>query len=184
MIFSMGRLSRLSNRMSRLVRMPTSLFVSSVMGRPEIRCSRMTSKALLIRSWGRRVMGSTIIPLSWRLTLSTSSAWASTDRLRWMMPIPPCWARAMAIRDSVTVSMAELTTGMLSGMLRQSLVATRAPAGTTSDLAGTMRTSSKVRASRIVSSSMLSPPSRFFRLPGIMDRACLALCPDAPWGCW
>ncbi len=46
-----------------------------------------------------------------------------------MMPMPPCWARAMAIRDIVTVSMAALTTGMLSVMLRLSRVATEASAG-------------------------------------------------------
>ena len=81
-------------------------------------------------------MGSTIMPLSWRLTLSTSSAWPSMDMLRWMMPMPPCWARAMAIRDMVTVSMAALTMGMLRVMWRLSRVATEASAGSTSDLAG------------------------------------------------
>ena len=89
----------------------------------------MTSMAFSIFSSGRMVMGSTIMPLSWRLTLSTSSAWSSIDMLRWMIPIPPCWARAMAIRDVVTVSMAELTIGMLRGMFRLRRVPTSASAG-------------------------------------------------------
>ena len=139
-----------------------------------MRCSFMTSRAREILSWGRRVMGSTTMPLSWRLTLSTSSAWPSMVRLRWMMPMPPCWARAMAIRDMVTVSMAALTMGMLSEMLRLSRVATEAPEGATSDLAGRMRTSSKVKASLILSSSM-APPSLN------ESGACRGSCPGPAW---
>ena len=77
MTLSTGVFSRVSNRMSRLVTMPTSLLSSSVIGRPEIRYFFMTSMAFSIFSSGRMVMGSTIMPLSWRLTLSTSSAWSS-----------------------------------------------------------------------------------------------------------
>ena len=36
-------------------------------------------------------------------------------RLRWMMPMPPWRAMAMAIRASVTVSMARETRGSLTG---------------------------------------------------------------------
>ena len=54
------------------------------------------------------------MPLSLRFTRSTSSAWRSIGMLRWMMPMPPCCASAMARCDSVTVSMAELTMGMFS----------------------------------------------------------------------
>ena len=64
------------------------------------------------------VIGSTIMPLSERFTLSTSLACCSMVRLRWMMPSPPCWAMAMAMRDSVTVSMAALIRGTRSSMLR------------------------------------------------------------------
>ena len=39
-----------------------------------------------------------------------------------MMPSPPCWASAIAMCDSVTVSMAALTIGMLRLMLRVSRV--------------------------------------------------------------
>ena len=57
-------------------------------------------------------MGFTIIPLSDLFTRSTSSDWASTDMFLWMIPIPPCCAIAMAILESVTVSMAALRRGM------------------------------------------------------------------------
>ena len=38
--------------------------------------------------------------------------------LLWMTPMPPSCAMAMAVRDSVTVSMAELSSGMLRRRLR------------------------------------------------------------------
>src|SRR5690348_16659447 len=107
----------------------------------------MTSRASETLSSGDMVMGSTIMPLSERLTLSTSPACCSTVRLRWIMPRPPCWAMAMAMRDSVTVSMAALIRGMFSVMLRERRVWVLTPAGTTSERAGNSRTSSKVRAS-------------------------------------
>ena len=87
------------------------------------------------------------MPLSERFTLSTSLACCSIDRLRWMMPRPPCCAMAMAMRDSVTVSMAALIKGTRSSMLRVRRVVVSTVAGTTSDLAGSSNTSSKVSAS-------------------------------------
>src|SRR5207249_7108152 len=98
------------------------------------------------------VIGSTIMPLSLRLTRSTSSAWRSIDMLRCMMPMPPCCASAMARCDSVTVSMAELTIGIFSPIPRVSSVFVSASAGTTSLRAGSSRTSSKVRPSRMLPS--------------------------------
>ena len=68
------------------------------------------------------VTGSTIMPLSERFTLSISPAWASMLRLRCTMPMPPCCAMAMAMRDSVTVSMAEESSGVFSVMSRVSCV--------------------------------------------------------------
>src|SRR3954469_7354316 len=53
----------------------------------------------------------------------------------------------MAMCDSVTVSMAALTIGMLMLILRVSCVCVVAVAGTTSERAGSRRTSSNVRAS-------------------------------------
>src|SRR5450759_3787083 len=54
----------------------------------------------------------------------------------------------MAIRPSVTVSMAEESNGMCSSMPPDSRVRVSASLGTTSDAAGSSRTSSKVSPSR------------------------------------
>src|SRR4051794_15128630 len=97
---------------------------------------------------GRMVTGSTIIPDSLRLTRSTSSAWASTDRFLWTMPMPPSWARAMARRDSVTVSMAAERMGMFISIPRQTWVRSSTWFGWTSDRPGTSEMSSNVRARR------------------------------------
>lgn len=48
-----------------------------------------------------------------------------------MMPMPPSWARAIAISLSVTVSIGELTIGMFSAIPRVSRVETSTSAGTT-----------------------------------------------------
>ena len=56
----------------------------------------------------------------------------------------------MAISDSVTVSIAAEMIGMLSVMFLLSRVVSRTSAGKTELLAGSRRTSSKVRASVIV----------------------------------
>jgi hypothetical protein len=53
----------------------------------------------------------------------------------------------MAIRASVTVSIAEETSGTRNVMLRDNFVDVSTSAGTTSDSAGSKRTSSKVRPS-------------------------------------
>src|SRR5579862_7772263 len=71
-----------------------------------------------------------------------------------MMPMPPCCASAMARCDSVTVSMAELTTGMFRPILRVSQVRVSVWTGTTSLHAGSKRISSNVRPSGIVSGIM------------------------------
>jgi agmatinase len=55
----------------------------------------------------------------------------------------------IAIRDSVTVSIAELSKGILSEIDWVTLVRVSAVLGSTSDAAGSRRTSSKVKASRI-----------------------------------
>ena len=59
--------------------------------------------------------------------------------------MPPARAIAMAIRDSVTVSIAELTSGTLSRIFLVSWLEVSAVAGTTSEAAGSSSTSSKVR---------------------------------------
>ena len=82
--------------------------------------------------------------------------------------MPPSWARAMARGASVTVSMAAETMGVLSAIVRVSRVETSTWAGRTSDFWGTSRTSSKVRASGNLSSSIQPTPWHFlyfFPLP-------------------
>ncbi len=63
---------------------------------------------------GEQVTGSVTIPASERLTISTWPACSAIDRLRCSTPMPPWRAIAIAIRASVTVSIAELTSGTLS----------------------------------------------------------------------
>src|SRR3954449_5741362 len=70
--------------------------------------------------------------------------------------MPPCWAIAMARCDSVTVSIADDETGMLTGMLREKRVVVSASVGRTSLRAGMRVTSSKVRASWISPASIIN----------------------------
>ena len=77
-----------------------------------------------MRCSGESVIGLTIMPLSERLTRSTSDACSSIVRFLCTMPMPPCCAIAMARRDSVTVSMAALTSGTFRRMFRVRCVLT------------------------------------------------------------
>eukprot|EP00419_Tripos_fusus_P056127 CAMPEP_0172800152 /NCGR_PEP_ID=MMETSP1075-20121228/2384_1 /TAXON_ID=2916 /ORGANISM="Ceratium fusus, Strain PA161109" /LENGTH=147 /DNA_ID=CAMNT_0013637995 /DNA_START=193 /DNA_END=633 /DNA_ORIENTATION=- len=56
-------------------------------------------------------MGSMMKPLLYLLTFMTSSTWSSTDMFVWMIPMPPSRATAIAMFDSVTVSMGLETMG-------------------------------------------------------------------------
>ena len=56
------------------------------------------------------------MPDSLRFTLSTAVAWSSIDRLRCKIPMPPWRAIAMAMRSSVTVSIAEESSGAFTEM--------------------------------------------------------------------
>ncbi len=67
-----------------------------------------------------------IMPLSERFTRSTWAHCASIGMFLWMIPIPPSRAMAIAIRCSVTVSMAAETRGAARWMPR----AKRAPIDT------------------------------------------------------
>ncbi len=93
------------------------------------------------------VTGSLIIPLSDRFTRSTSSACRSIDMFLWMIPMPPSRAIAIAMRDSVTVSIAAATSGMGSRMERVSTDSMLVSLGCTEEWRGTSRTSSKVSPS-------------------------------------
>lgn len=66
-----------------------------------------------------------------------------------MIPIPPSCAIAIAIADSVTVSIAAEMSGVLRVMLRVRGALTHVSAGKTSLCHGMMLMSSKVRASVI-----------------------------------
>src|SRR5215208_1889865 len=81
------------------------------------------------------------------------------ERFRWMMPIPPSRARAMARRASVTVSMAADTIGICSEMLEVSRAAVDTWEGKTCDRQGTRATSSNVNPSLTnLSSTNINPP--------------------------
>src|SRR6266511_1647700 len=107
----------------------------------------MIVEPVTLRPRDRSVTGSTIIPASERFTLSISPACACTERLRWTIPMPPSRARAIAMRASVTVSIAADTIGISSSIWRVNLVRVETSLGRTADSAGTRRTSSKVRPS-------------------------------------
>ena len=59
-----------------------------------------------------------------------------------MIPIPPALAIAIAIADSVTVSIADETNGTASEILRVNHVEVSTSDGTTSEASGRSRTSS------------------------------------------
>src|SRR5581483_5579813 len=81
-----------------------------------------------------------------------------------MKPMPPCCARAIARCDSVTVSMAALTTGMLRAIRRVTQVRVSACVGRTPLRAGSSRTSSNVRPSGMVSGTILYDTSGGLRV--------------------
>ena len=117
---------------------------------PECRRCCAPSSARAHRRASRRgsmVSGFTTMPDSNLLTWRTCSACSSGSRLRWMTPMPPACAMAIAILASVTVSMAEATIGMLSAIARVMRVRISTSDGSTSDRPGLSSTSSKVSAS-------------------------------------
>ena len=131
-----------TKRVSRFVTMPTSLPSSSTTGRPLTRkCAHSRSTSSMVAS-AVVVTGCVIIPDSERFTRSTWSAWSATERLRCSTPMPPCRAIAMAIRASVTVSIAEEIRGDCRLMRRVSRVEVSASLGITSVCPGRSITSS------------------------------------------
>ena len=95
---------------------------------------------------GRSVIGLRIMPLSDRFTRSTSAACRSIDMFLWSTPMPPARAIAIAMSDSVTVSIAADTSGMRSSMPREKRETTETSFGCVRECRGTRRTSSKVSA--------------------------------------
>ncbi len=114
---------------------------------PEIEARFISASASASVASGKMVIGSTTMPLSKRLTLRTSSACSSGVRLRWMTPMPPACAIAIASRASVTVSIAEERIGRLSRIERVSRVETSTPLGMTVEWPGRSSTSSNARPS-------------------------------------
>ena len=140
---SMSWLISVSNFMSRLVMIPMSLPLSQ-MGTPEMRNLAISSSASA-KVWpGASQKGFVMTPFSERLTISTCSACWLMDIFLWMIPIPPSRAMAMAMRYSVTVSMAALISGIFRRIFFVSWVCRSTSAGRTSLAAGISRTSSKV----------------------------------------
>src|SRR5574338_709362 len=107
-----------------------------------------------------------------------------------MKPSPPTAAMPMAMRASVTVSMAADTMGMLSWMFRVRRVVVSTDFGSTSDSAGRSRTSSNVSARRRSSRLRMRtykrphprPSSRpaWFATSGAGDHRAGETCPAAP----
>ena len=91
---------------------------------------------------GLTVSGSLIMPDSERLTMSTWAAWSSMERLRCSTPMPPLRAMAMAMSDSVTVSIAAEIAGTFIVMLRVRWVVVSTSDGMTSVSFGSSSTSS------------------------------------------
>ena len=107
------------------------------------------------------------MPASERLTMSTWTAWSSIDKLRCRIPTPPCLAIAMAIRPSVTVSIALESSGVRTVTFREIWVEVSTSLGTTSEAAGSSSTSSKVNPSGAnFSGNDASMPTRLPRLEG------------------
>src|SRR3954447_15051225 len=104
----------------------------------------MKAFAVAIVSSAEQVIGLVTIPASERLTMSTWVAWSSTDRLRCSTPTPPWRAMAIAIRASVTVSIALESNGVRRVIDLDSRVDVSTSLGITSDAAGSSRTSSNV----------------------------------------
>ena len=117
MMLATGWSRFVSNRVSRLVTMPTTRLPSTT-GRPEKRCCRLSASTSRTDIVGGIVIGSLTTPLSKRLTFATSAACFAGDMFLCTMPRPPSCAIAIARRASVTVSIAADSSGMLSVMLR------------------------------------------------------------------
>ena len=156
-------LKSVRKRISLFVMIPTSLPLSSTIGTPEILNFPIRSSASLTIWSSVSEKGFTITPFSERLTLSTSSACCSIDIFLWMIPIPPSRAIAIAMRESVTVSIAAVMIGVLSLTVLVRLVPSFIILGVTFDSAGIRSTSSNVRPSfwnlLFMSVSILVPPS-------------------------
>mmetsp|Transcript_127763 Transcript_127763/g.272479 ORF Transcript_127763/g.272479 Transcript_127763/m.272479 type:complete len:249 (-) Transcript_127763:283-1029(-) len=107
---------------SRFVTKPMSLepiTPSSVTGKPVKPADALSLSSSSRVIVGEMQTGSMMKPLSNFFTLRTSRTCASTGKFVWMTPMPPSNAIAMAIRDSVTVSIGLDTIGVRNGIFRE-----------------------------------------------------------------
>ena len=109
---------------SRRVSMPASRSSPSTTTSPLTPWSSIRSSASASRAPAPIVWGSGITRASARLTRATSATCCSTERKRCTMPMPPSRAMAIAISDSVTVSMLAETIGAAMRSRRVSRVET------------------------------------------------------------
>ena len=130
--------------------MPTRLSASTT-GTPEMRCFLVKASTSPILVVGDTVIGSLITPLSNFLTLATSRACCSAEMFLWITLKPPSCAKQMAMRASVTVSIAADNNGKPNSIRAVKGVRRSTSRGKIFDFAGLRRTSSKVRACLIFS---------------------------------
>ncbi len=106
-----------SKRVSRPVTIPTTLpFLTT--GTPLILLAWVSAINSRTVVSGVTVIGSFTIPASNFFTRRTSAACATMSMFLCKIPIPPFCAIAIAIRDSVTVSIAAETSGIFRSMPR------------------------------------------------------------------
>ena len=121
----------------------------STTGIPLIRLSSIISSASQSGLSGAMVRGLTTIPASNFFTMATSIACSSIVKFLCTTPIPPTCAMAIAKRCSVTVSIAAEISGTLRFIFWVKRVLISVLTGKTAERAGSSKTSSKVKASRI-----------------------------------
>ena len=128
-----------------------------------------------MRCSGAIVIGSTIMPDSERLTLSTSAACASIGRLRCTMPMPPFCAMQIAVRCSVTVSIAADTSGIESAISRVNCVETSTSGG--EHVRGGGHEEDVVERQTLANPALVHAPSRLRSgVPAVAE------CTTANWG--
>mmetsp|Transcript_66963 Transcript_66963/g.146025 ORF Transcript_66963/g.146025 Transcript_66963/m.146025 type:complete len:241 (-) Transcript_66963:144-866(-) len=113
--FSRKSVSRFVTRPSSSLSMLPS-FVTTKPVKPTF--FRRASSSSIVIDAGTQ-MGCMMKPFLYFFTLATSSACTSAERLVWMTPMPPSRAIAMAMFDSVTVSIGLDTIGVFRAMFRE-----------------------------------------------------------------
>ena len=151
--------------------MPNKVPSSLTTGRPEMRKRAHRSSTSWIVMSGFAVTGSVTMPDSERLTISTCSACSCEDKLRCKTPMPPWRAMAIAMRASVTVSIAADAKGIPKRVLRVNCAEVSTSDGTTLDSAGSSSTSSNVKPCNATLFGS-SPPveTRFSVITGLLLR--------------